>query len=377
MGFFFAFCVLIIFVVLSKRLGARLLRAIDGHAARRGRLPPLWAFRQWLARPLWGFQRGPIILSGATACFCLHSLLTIIGPLSSSPFVPHTKVSAATTGLMRLYGAPREWLAPVRAVSLEERTQNMSNYPFPRLHLDYSGAGEDEELGGIIICDRIPGAGATACRLNLATPLWVPAGQSADSYRLPARLGLVLSSDGDATIASWHAGYDTDEPSTAAATLGGRDTTVRLRPPSPLPGDWLPDAAAGLFAPVLSLDWPVASARPTERYVFGSGAERTLIALFLRLSQQAGDEILVGHGVSQLRANVLADYVTILGHLDENPEIKELLAGFEPRSNDADAIARALARQPQLSTLYRRRDVHAARVYDALLRDLRETGLVP
>ena len=364
------------------RRGLRWLwRMLDERAARQGRLPPFWKARQWITRPLWGYRRGQVFASLGAACFFLWTVLSTASPWFAPPLVLRVDVSRSASNLTHFYGAPEGWLEPTKSSSVEETIERKSVFPFPRLQLTYpsSDASQQHDSGGIIICDW-PAEGAVRdCRLNLTTTLRSPLGVmvSKRPSASPSKVSAVFSSDGSTIEAHWHEGL-VSFPSKAfgAADFDGGTAALLASGPAPVSRDWMIAATRGAFAPSIITDWPASGGDGTNRYVFAHASEQLLFAAFLSVSELADPSILLNHDLSVLRQNVLRDYATIFGHLDQAPALAALLTAPLPDSNDTWAIAAALARQPQLRHLYPRRDVHAKGVYEKLLADLSASGIL-
>ena len=369
-------------VVLLKRALRWLWRVLDARAAKRGKLPPFWKARRWIVSPLWGYRRGQVLASCIAACLCLWTVLATVSPLSAPPLVVRSGVSLAISKLSTFYGAPHDWLAAAKSSSIEETTERYTVYPFPRLHLTYasSGALPQQDLGGVIICERQVDGVEHRCRLNLATTLRSPLGllDGEISGRSPARIAAAFSSDGNSVEAHWQQSpiYST-LTGKGVAEFDGDTPGLPASGPAPVSREWLIAAARGSSAPEIVTDWPFNDPRATNRYGFTLPSEQLLFAAFLSVSKLADPRILLTHDLSTLQQNVLRDYVTIFGHLDQSPDISALLAAPLPDSNDPLEITQALGRQPQVSHLYHRRDVHAKGVYEKLLADLRASGILP
>ncbi len=380
LGFFLVVLSLLNLVTfgLLKRVVDWFWQTLDAHETHRGRLPPLWNVRQWITRPLWGYRRGQFLASCLAAYCCAWTLFSIMGPLSS-PLVARSQVSASTSELAELYGVPDRWLAPAKSSSRDMVTDRYTNYPFPRLHLTYaSGLGQQDDLAGVIICEDLADEAGQECRLNMATPLHSPVAYDKVSGLSPSRIAAVFSTDGDRIHAFWHQSGGAFSGAAGRAALDGGGTLVQLgEEPAPIARDWLIAAARGSITPTITMGWSVNETSNPYRYSLSHAPEQLLFAAFLRVSKLADQRILLNHDLGVLKENVLRDYVTIFGHLDRSPRIAQLLSDPLPDSNNAEEIARALARQPQVSHLYTRRDVHAEGVYDKLLADLSAIGIPP
>jgi hypothetical protein len=378
----FAFNVLNFFTFGLLRRGLNWTwRAVDAHSTRQGKLPPLWKFRQWIIRPLWGYRRWQVFTSCLAAYGCAWTVLTMAGPLSPSPLVFRSDVSASTSELTKLYGTPDHWLAPPKHSSSNAITDRYTKYPFPRLHLAYaSGLGQQHDLAGVIICENLAEETGHECRLNIATPLHSPAEALYGRVRgtSPARIATVFSTHGNEINAIWHQSRGAFSKAAGRAALEGGGTLVRLGDePATIARNWLIAAARGTITPAITMEWPDNGVSAPNRYSFSHDSEQLLFAAFLRVSELADQRILLNHDLHQLKDNVLRDYVTIFGHLDRSPEIAQLLSGPMPDSNNSVEIARALARQPQVAHLYNRRDVHAEGIYEKLLADLTAIVILP
>ncbi|MBK1794762.1 hypothetical protein JHL21_09630 [Devosia sp. WQ 349] len=380
MTFFIVIFISWVLVSLLRRAFRRLLREWDAHAARRGKPMPLWKLRQKLTAPLWGYRRGQVIASLLTAGMCLWLVLSTFAPWARPPWILRMDVSHSTNQLATLYGAPPAWLAVPKSASLEETIDRFERYPFPRLHLTYPASTQSTQpdLGGVIICETQSTAAQQNCRLRVATELRSLPGETINGIQIapPARMAAAFSTDGKALNVHWHQSleYTASAAKGEAVFAGGPVPTAS---PIAISPEWLIAAASGDNAPAIVADWPFETLENTNHYVFAHAGEQALFATFLSASKLTDKGILEGHDLSALTQGVLQDYVTIFGHVDQSPAIAQLLTAPVPNSNDATAITAALARQPQTSPLYFRRDVHAKAVYEALLADLREVGLLP